>query len=476
MPMSEVLPSSKTITKAWVGYMDAVGHELVVKNSLARYYEKLQEVAARFDDESLPIPVGTFRPRFALPALSSEIVEYLSASDISFAELGEYRGVSLHIMNLMGNPETQTTKTFASLLMVLRAVSHIQRTGERVLLVTPSSANKATALRNAVQRAIQAGLVTDSQLRIAVVVPKGAVLKLRLSPLDADADSRRRNPVVVFDGVESSGVKDISREAVECLLANVETPLGFQIWYTLDVNNYLLADSVRAFAEADAYGSQGASRVHAHAVSSAYGLLGHNLGWNHLSEISKSGVPRPEYLLVQQLATPDMVLGISSSKGRKSEIPNYAYNEDRSRFEQDSDVHFPAYTTTLDDEIDPTFYTHNPPTLPRMIKVLGEHGGDGIVVSSDECRDRYADIAGYLTKACISLPADRGAIRENSLVMGFTGALNAIERDIVRPSELLLHGSGHYTRTDFDRFPVENARRVQNSAQVANVLREAISG
>ena len=57
------------------------------------------------------------------------------------------------MLDLTGNPGTHTTKTFASLLIVARAVEYIRRTGEKVVIFSPTSANKGTALRDAVLRA-----------------------------------------------------------------------------------------------------------------------------------------------------------------------------------------------------------------------------------------------------------------------------------------------------------------------------------
>ena len=65
-------------------------------------------------------------------------------------------------------------------------MEYIRRTGEPVLIFTPSSANKATALRDAVDRALATGLVRTDQLRIAVVVPAVCRDKLRAGGLSAD--------------------------------------------------------------------------------------------------------------------------------------------------------------------------------------------------------------------------------------------------------------------------------------------------
>ena len=124
------------------------------------------------------------------------------------SELGGYRGRTLVLLDLMGNPATRTTKTFASLVIVARAVRHIRATGEPITIITPSSANKATALRDAVYRALAAGLVGPEQLNIIVVVPPSATPKLWASPLTDDPDLRALNPIVVHQGAERAAVKD----------------------------------------------------------------------------------------------------------------------------------------------------------------------------------------------------------------------------------------------------------------------------
>ncbi|NEE51635.1 hypothetical protein G3M55_44405, partial [Streptomyces sp. SID8455] len=87
-----------------------------------------------------------------------------------------------------------TTKTFASLHIVARAVQHIRQTGEPLLLTTPTSGNKGTALRDAVARAYAAGLATPEELRVLTVAPAHSRSKLRDGPLSADPALRAANP------------------------------------------------------------------------------------------------------------------------------------------------------------------------------------------------------------------------------------------------------------------------------------------
>lgn len=100
----------------------------------------------------------------------------------------------LVLLDLMGNPGTLTVKTLASHVIVARAVRHTETTGEPVMLVTPSSANKATALRDAVLRAYRTGLATPAELRIVSLVPDASRAKLWSSALSEDAELAERNP------------------------------------------------------------------------------------------------------------------------------------------------------------------------------------------------------------------------------------------------------------------------------------------
>lgn len=82
------------------------------------------------------------------------------------------------LLDLTCNPGTRTTKTFGSLAIVLRAIEHTRVTGEPVMLVTPSAANKASALRDAVSHAYKVGLATPSTLRVSVVIPASGLPKV----------------------------------------------------------------------------------------------------------------------------------------------------------------------------------------------------------------------------------------------------------------------------------------------------------
>ena len=224
-------------------------------------------------------PSEHFNPGFELPANSAALRAFFAAADIRFADLGEVGACRLALMDLMGNPGTRTVKTFASLVIVARAVRYIQATGERIMILTPSSANKATALRDAVQRAYRAGLATPHQLQITTVVPAGSRGKLWSSDLATDRELMARNPMCIFGGTDAAAVKQLALAARNRCVAELKDRFGVNLWHTLDLANYRCADSVRAFAEQAAVPPDPeVTRVHAHAVSSAFGLLGHHFG------------------------------------------------------------------------------------------------------------------------------------------------------------------------------------------------------
>jgi hypothetical protein len=97
-----------------------------------------------------------------------------------------------------------------------------------------------------------------------------------------------------------------------------------------------------------------------------------------------------------------------------------------------------------------TFYTRRPPTAERMNSIIGRFGHDGIVVSLYECLERYPQIRRLLADSSVNLPGDPRILREWSLVMAFTGVLNAIDRGLIGDEpEVVVHGSGSYATSDF---------------------------
>jgi len=176
-----------------------VEDQIVVRNALLRYQAQIRgALAGLAGQDGRPEPGQRFEAPHALPPPSAPLAEFFDVSDIAVTDLAGYAGRRLRLLDLMRNPRTRTTKTFPSRLIVARAIEHIRRTGERVMIVSPSSGNKATALRDAVLAAHETGLATADQLAILVVVPAKSRGKLWSSPLSADAGARRRNPVAVY--------------------------------------------------------------------------------------------------------------------------------------------------------------------------------------------------------------------------------------------------------------------------------------
>ena len=439
--------------------------------ALAHYYDEVAEAVNGLPAHSAGAGDEPFRPVRGLPALTPALRRFWGATGITAHELDERHGTLLRLLDLRGNPGTRTTKTFASHVIVARAVHHVRETGEPVMILTPSSANKGTAMRDAVARAIRHGLVRRDQLQVAVVAPVSSAYKLWAGPLDADEELRRRNPTVLYDGPgPRSTVKPFAEGAAQELARELHERAGVRLWYTLELGNYMVADAVRAFFEQDFLPEPSTPRLHVHSVSSAYGLLGHDFGrrWR-----SRDDVP-PGYLLVQHLGTPDMVQSLCQSRGAPAAMPRYVRGAD-GLCTQHHDDHFPHRAGEPDEVLEPTFYTHQPATSPAMNELIARQGGDGIVVSKHECLERYDDIRGLLAAGGLTLPADPGRLREWSLVMAVTGALNALERGLVAPEEMVIHASGCYSQDDFTPLPSEGVTVTHDRAQLNDVLRAAVT-
>jgi len=406
-----------------------------------------------------------FAPAWEIPPPSASWRTYAAAAEMSVANLGTYRGRQLRLLNLMHNPGTLTTKTFASLIIVARAVRHVQDTGEPVVILTPSSANKATALRDAVLRAYRSGLATPDQLRIVTVVPAEAAAKLWASELTADGALRRANPLVMARTERPGDVKVLAKDVAERESARLHRDHGVRVWHSMDLRNYAVADALRAFFEAATL-PMASARVHAHSVSSAFGLLGHFFGHQVRTAETWPDIAS-KYLLVQHLGTPDMVSSLYH--GHFDHRPNWSF--DGGLYRQD-DPHFPYTSYSPYENLDPTFYTHAPATSARMNSIIGRYGGGGIVTSLHECLQRYGHVRELLATASVSLPEDPRLLREWSLVMACTGVLNAIDRDIVAGDEVLIHGSGSYGVDDFATPPRQTIRHIDGATELADVVRE----
>jgi hypothetical protein len=444
--------------------------EIIIKNSIVKYHDEIER-AIQVVHERTDSSARAFDPGCKLPELADTAKSFFSASDISYSELGYYCGRRLRLLDLTHNPGTRTTKTLASLIIVGRAVRYIQDTGASVMIVTPSSANKATALRDSVWRAIDVGLVSPRRLSIMTVVPRRSLPKLWSSPLSEDPLLRRRNPMVLHDGAGAE-VKSLALDFTGTCADEFRERHGVELWHTLSLANYMSADSVRAYGEQDCLPSPSPrGRLHVHAVSSAFGLLGHNLG----SVLRGNGGPMPRYWLVQHLATPDMVLSLNHGQADRRHLPAYDYDGETGLYRQHSDLRYPTSTFDPDEMLDVTFYTQSPPTSATMNAIIRERGGGGIVVSLHECLERYGQVRALLTGTQASLPADPRELREWSLVMAVTGTLNAIDRELIDPDDdIVIHGSGSYTVHDYQPLAAGHTAMAQKPAELLDIARDAI--
>jgi hypothetical protein len=444
----------------------------LTRNLLVDYRDRLAEVVARRVADAAPVEdPERFSPGWALPPPDRRLRRFFGAADGRWSPLGEYRSHRLVLLDLMGNPGTNTSKTAASLLMVARAVAYVRRGGRPVAILTPTSANKGVALRDAVERAITAGLVDPDQLRSILLVPASSRPKLRNSLLATDPELRRLNPVLLLQRGPAVAVKALAKEFVRDHGAAFTAASGAYLWQSHDLGNYLVADAARAFLEQEAAPTAGAPpRLHVQAVSSAFGLLGYNAGRDVLEADGLAGPgDRPGFLLVQHLGTPDMVLALRHGSFARDRLPTYARGAG-GRYEQCRDPRFPTVTDDPQEVLDQTFYTHEPPTAAAMTGLIERFGGDGIVVSGHECRTRYPRLRSLLAGTTRPLPADTGRIREWSLIMAVTGAMNAIDRGLVDQPEVVVHGTGFYTTADYR--PLDDAAMIPvgGPADMAAVL------
>lgn len=439
-----------------------------IANALYHYYDRITELAPELRALS-NVGTDSFHPGWELPAPSSGLEDFFSVSRITGLRLRDYRGHRLRFLDLAHNPGTRTCKTFGSSLMVARALRHIEHTGEPVLLFTPSAANKAVALRDAVLRAYETGAATPDRLRVAVVVPESNLPKIWASRL-LDPSFAAANPIGVYDGPEREDVKKLAVAATAMAAEDVRQSTGFRIWYTLDPRNYMLADVVRAFFEEEMPSPEG-PRWHAHAVSSAYGLLGHDLGRLALPSARRNDA---RYFLVQHLETPDLV---QSLRGSDAEEPAYEMNPRTGLYTQRTpiDPRYPATCHSPRERLERTFYTRRPPTTPWVRGLIDRQGGDGLIVSLHECLSRYQEVRRLLWAADGTvLPEDPRALREWATVMATVGVLAAIDRGVIPDGEeVLIHGSGTYSEEQMTAVEHHRLRPVGTAEDVAALLRKA---
>ncbi|MFD8204015.1 DUF6002 family protein [Streptomyces sp. NPDC059701] len=445
-------------------------HIGTVRNALARHHAGLQAAARRLTalrDASAPLPVP-----LVLPEPDEVSRRFTDVTDVALTRLAE----DLYLLDLMRSPGTRTTKTFASLTMVARAVDHVRRTGERIVFLTPTSGNKGSALRDAVARAYATGFARPEELRVVMVAPSASTAKLRGGPLSEDSALRAANPVALADVDTPAGVKDLAREVVDQYAEEALAGTGFRCWYTLDLDNYRVADSVRAFAEAELLPllPDSPPRWHAHAVSSGYGLLGYHLGHQVLTDGLHPGLPAPArhpgFFLVQQLATADMVV---STLGR--EVPRYTHDPAAALWRQSGDPAFPTVTDDPAEVLDPTFYTKRPVTSRDIDPLIARHGGGGVVVSRRECLDRLDRVRDLAAGAGVTIDGDPARIREWSLIKVLTGVLIARERGLVPPgTQIVAHASGYYTDETVPPLAVEHTEPVRTAQELAKVLTASV--
>lgn len=419
-----------------------------IYNPLAKYYRALQ-----LAEKLLPKEVDR-DDFFSLPELTEDYIKFFEHTKISIHSLNNYKNHSINLLNLMSDPDTNTTKSFASLLTVAKLINHIKTTNETIILLTPSSGNKAIAFRSAVARAITMGLVPKEKLRTFSIIPKRSQEKFRESVLYQDKTLRELNPFFIFSGDEP---EDVKRIVYNFYQKNVPILMnkGIRLWYSLHINNYKIADSIRAFFDYEMFHFEKNStlfknRWHAQAVSSAFGLIGYNLGCEVLAQqnlLSKADFPG--YMLIQHAATPDMILHLYNQTFSRSHFPQYAYSEQENLFVQHENPHFPYYTYDLNEILEPTFYTHKPATAGFMTGLINTYGGTGIVVSLAECINRYPLIRRMLQEVDIHLPPDLRRVGEWSTIIALTGILNAIDRNLIPSKKLInLHATGFYTKKE----------------------------
>jgi hypothetical protein len=446
-------------------------------NAISRYYDGVELAIEDLRTADGDAAVDYFQPTWNLPARSLSLDRLFAPAVLTGGFIGTYHEHPLWLLDMTGNPRTRTTKTFGSLIIVARALHHTATTGEPIMLITPSAANKAVALRDAVLRAYEVGLADPETLRVTVVVPRSSLPKLWDSPLLADPRLACANPIGVYGGAEREDVKRIATAAVREAAEDIRRSTGFRVWYTLDPRNYMVADVVRAFYEEDELRPSGPDRWHAHAVSSAYGFLGHDHGRNILRKMGTQPTGRAHYLLVQHMETPDLVVGFQSGETENYRLPDYRPDPMTGLLYQhgDDDPHFPAVCYSPNERLERTFYTRRPPTTPRVQELIGRSGGDGIVVSLHECLQRYQEVRALLASAGMTrMPEDPRRLHEWAMVMAVVGTLNAIDRRLLPAGqEVLLHGSGAYSEGEYENPDRAALRSVATSGDIVALLRDA---
>jgi hypothetical protein len=312
---------------------------------------------------------------------------------------------------------------------------------------------------------------------VVTVVPANSLPKLWASELDADPDLRRMNPMAVYSGADREYVKKMTTAAVDELTTVGSTAGAFRVWYTLNPNNYRLADLVRALFEYDFFPPR-TERWHAHAVSSAYGFLGHDLGRRLSAEAGVVHEVPQKYLLVQHLETPDLVSAVTGADIESVAQKIYEPGANgRLVRPLDADPRLPESCYSVDERLERTFYTRRPPTTDAVRDLLTRRGGDAMVVSLAECFDRYPFVRTLLQGGGFDrLPQDPRWLREWAMVMAMVGCLNAIDRGLIPAGvDVVVHGSGAYSEGEFEQIDRGKLIDVNSSDDVGRVIVGAVS-
>jgi hypothetical protein len=303
--------------------------------------------------------------------------------------------------------------------------------------------------------------VDASSLSIVSVVPRAASQKLRRSALSSDPLLRTLNPLLVLPGDEPEAVKPMV-SAAAAVLVDRGGDTTSRLWLTLKLDNYTVADAARALFEA-AVSPATDQRLHAHAVSSAYGLLGYARGLDVLRSEGVLGTgKRPGYLLVQHLYTSDMVQHLLQQTP-----PEYRWDEARGFYRQDDNVNWPAETDDPAENMETTFYTHAPATRDAMSELIHQSSGTGVVVSKRDCLAEMDAARGTLGRLGIALPEDVSQLREWATVMCWTGVAKARRQKLIhQDAEVILHASGSYSDQDYEVVPEDEYDEVFAPADV----------
>jgi len=177
--------------------------------------------------------------------------------------------------------------------------------------------------------------------------------------------------------------------------------------------------------------------------------------------------------MVQHLATPDMIIYLNHSNFNYDNFPEYKYDKNTGLFTQSKLPYFPYYTYDKNELLDSTFYTHKPSTSITMNDLITKYGGGGIVVSLAECISRYPILVKLLEDININIPKDIRKIREWSLVMAYTGVLNAIDRGLIPYGKnLIIHASGFYTDENIQYLSNHNLISIQKDNAIDKIEHE----